>query len=98
MAATEVDAPPAPPAGQVDVQAENVRCPLCDYDLRGLTEPRCPECGYQFAWADLTDPARQLHPYLFEHHPRHNLRSFVRTMARAMRPRRFWWWRKPTQP
>lgn len=20
-------------------------CPVCDYSLRGLTEPRCPECG-----------------------------------------------------
>jgi hypothetical protein len=21
------------------------RCPLCQYNLRGLTSPRCPECG-----------------------------------------------------
>ena len=27
---------------------ENIECPLCLYNLRGLTEPRCPECGYQF--------------------------------------------------
>ena len=25
------------------------RCPECDYDLRGLTEPRCPECGKAFS-------------------------------------------------
>ena len=24
-------------------------CPECDYDLRGLTEPRCPECGRAFS-------------------------------------------------
>lgn len=24
------------------------RCPTCDYDLRGTTEPRCPECGERF--------------------------------------------------
>ena len=24
------------------------RCPGCDYDLRGLSEPRCPECGRAF--------------------------------------------------
>jgi hypothetical protein len=23
-------------------------CRVCDYDLRGLPEPRCPECGTQF--------------------------------------------------
>jgi hypothetical protein len=97
MAATALDAPLTPPTDQA-VQAEDVRCPLCDYDLRGLTEPRCPECGYQFVWADLTDPARRLHPYLFEHHPRRNVRSFVRTMAGALRPRRFWSSLKPSQP
>lgn len=24
-------------------------CPVCDYDLRGTVEPRCPECGETFA-------------------------------------------------
>lgn len=24
-------------------------CPTCGYDLRGQTEPRCPECGKAFA-------------------------------------------------
>ncbi|MEZ6194085.1 MAG: hypothetical protein R3C45_22795 [Phycisphaerales bacterium] len=23
-------------------------CPMCDYDLTGTTEPRCPECGKGF--------------------------------------------------
>jgi hypothetical protein len=23
----------------------DVGCPLCEYNLRGLTSPRCPECG-----------------------------------------------------
>ena len=92
---TEVESPPVGPgpAGGVDVS-----CPLCDYDLRGLQEPRCPECGCRFEWADLTDPAKKLHPYLFEHHPRHNLWSFVRTMAGGLRPRRFWSSLKPSQP
>jgi hypothetical protein len=98
MATTELDMSPAPTTEPAGAQAESVRCPLCDYDLRGLTEPRCPECGYQFVWADLTDPARRLHPYLFEHHPRKNVRSFVRTMAGALRPRQFWSSLKPSQP
>lgn len=25
-----------------------LRCPKCDYDLTGTTEPRCPECGGAF--------------------------------------------------
>lgn len=29
-------------------------CPMCDYDLTGTTEPRCPECGKSF------DPAALL--------------------------------------
>ncbi|MCB9866103.1 MAG: hypothetical protein H6816_05660 [Phycisphaerales bacterium] len=32
-------------------------CVMCDYDLRGLIEPRCPECGTPFAEADLDDMA-----------------------------------------
>lgn len=27
----------------------NLACPKCHYDLRGLTEPRCPECGQDLA-------------------------------------------------
>ena len=52
-----------------DHQTEDIFCPLCEYNLRGLIEPRCLECGYRFEWPDLLDPRRRLHPYLFEHHP-----------------------------
>lgn len=27
-------------------------CRMCDYDLRGLPSPRCPECGTPFDYAD----------------------------------------------
>jgi hypothetical protein len=27
------------------VHDRDVACPLCNYNLRGLTVPRCPECG-----------------------------------------------------
>ena len=30
----------------------NLPCPACDYDLRGQTDPRCPECGRTFASID----------------------------------------------
>jgi hypothetical protein len=77
---------------------EHLACPLCDYDLHGLVDPRCPECGYAFTWAELRDPTRRLHPYLFEHHPQRNLRSFLRTLLGSQFPRRFWRTLFPTQP
>src|SRR5579884_3246062 len=78
--------------------AEDVHCPLCGYNLRGLSEPRCPECGYRFAWRDLLDPTRRRHPYLFEHHPEHNVRSFLYTVTRKLRPFEFWKSLRPDQP
>src|SRR5262245_5819966 len=82
----------------IEPQLRELHCPLCDYNLRGLTEPRCPECGYSFDWADLTDPARQRHPFLFEHHPEKNVRSFVRTVVGHLLPRRFWRSLRPEMP
>ena len=89
MDVTTVAAPAAEPS---------VQCPMCGYDLRGQVDPRCPECGYRFDWEELRDPARRLHPYLFEHHPERNLWSFCRTFLGGMRPRRFWGNLYPTQP
>lgn len=77
---------------------EEIHCPLCGYNLRGLSEPMCPECGYRFAWRDLLDPTRRLHPYLFEHHPEHNIRSFLATVTRRFRPFTFWKSLRPDQP
>ena len=34
-------------------------CPRCGYNLTGLAEPRCPECGGEFLWAELRNNARQ---------------------------------------
>ncbi|MBN2562594.1 MAG: hypothetical protein JXQ75_16845 [Phycisphaerae bacterium] len=73
-------------------------CPLCDYNLYGLTNARCPECGYPFEWADLLDARRRRHPYLFEHHPEANARSYWRTAIGGLRPRRFWSSLHPVQP
>src|SRR5256885_15735714 len=89
---------PAIPADASSTSHADLRCPLCESDLRGLTEPRCPECGYRFDWADLTDPSRRRHPYLFEHHPEQRVASFVRTHVNAMRPGRFWKSLLPAQP
>jgi rubredoxin len=87
------------PAGPVwESITHDVLCPLCGYNLRGLTDPRCPECGYRFEWAVVTDPTARLHPYLFEHHPERNVRSFLQTHWGTLRPIRFWSSLSPTQP
>jgi hypothetical protein len=77
---------------------EEILCPLCEYNLRGLSEPRCPECGYTFAWIDLLDPQRRVHPYLFEQHPERNSWSFWRTLVGGFAPWTFWTKFKPSQP
>lgn len=73
-------------------------CPLCDYNLRGLSEAKCPECGAEHAWADLLSPWRREHAYLFEHHPERNAWSFWRTLVGGMNPQAFWTTLSPLQP
>lgn len=36
------------PATETTLQDIGVRCPHCEYNLTGLTESRCPECGEPF--------------------------------------------------
>jgi hypothetical protein len=80
-------------------QADDVCCPMCDYNLRGLTEPRCPECGYRFVWKDLLDAKARTHAYLYEHHPESNRKAFWKTVWNAaLRPRAFWNSLNPAQP
>src|SRR5688572_12140662 len=79
-------------------EEQDLPCPMCDYNLRGLIDPRCPECGYTFLWIDLLDPRRRRHPYVFEHHRERNLWSFTRTLLRGLRPARFWSSLLPSQP
>ena len=82
----------------------DIACPLCGYNLRGLAEPRCPECGFAFAWSDLVDAKRDRHPWLFEHagrqppRPWRRLRAFVATYVRTALPWRFWRAVTPANP
>jgi hypothetical protein len=76
----------------------DVLCPLCEYNLRGIRDPRCPECGYPFSWPEVLDPTRRLHPYLYEHHPERSFRSFVSTAVHGLLPKRFWTSLNPVQP
>src|SRR5258705_8474331 len=77
---------------------EDATCPLCNYNLRGLTQPRCPECGFTFDWSEILDITRRKHPYLFEHHPERNLWSFFKTLFGGANPRRFWRALHPAPP
>src|SRR5689334_13739883 len=81
-----------PPAATIDWSTitTHVECPLCLYNLRGLSEPRCPECGYRFEWSELLNPQSAAHRYIFEHHPGRNIWSFFRTLRAGLRTRRFW--------
>jgi hypothetical protein len=74
---------------------EGLACPLCDYSLRGLTTPRCPECGYSFDWDELRNQTKY-HPYLFEHAVRRRVRSFFKTLWHGLWPWRFWQDVRPT--
>ena len=75
----------------------DVLCPLCNYNLRGLVEPRCPECGYRFDWDELLHPERLLQEYLFESRPEHNGRAFFHTLFKSLRPKKFWSTISPSQ-
>ena len=41
------------------VTAEDVPCPSCGYNLRGLREARCPECGSSFTIEQLVGLTKQ---------------------------------------
>lgn len=62
-------------------------CPLCGYNLRGLLENRCPECGHRFDWHALLNPP-PAHPFLFDNNP--SLKNFVTTWFATSSPWRFW--------
>jgi hypothetical protein len=80
-------ADPEPPLGAPSDR--DVHCPLCDYNLRGLTEPRCPECGHAFDWQELLTGPKKL-PWFYEHRRGVALAALIKTFARGLRPGRFW--------
>jgi hypothetical protein len=71
--------------------AAGLTCPLCGYDLRGLAEPRCPECGCRFDWDALRRRRSSEQRLLFERARRHDLvEAFWFTQWQAFRPRHLW--------
>jgi len=43
-----------------------LRCPRCEYNLTGLTEARCPECGALFSWEAVRAAAERRPTIAFE--------------------------------
>lgn len=73
------------------VPIEQLTCLHCGYHLYGLRDTRCPECGEPFTWSEVLLEYRAAQKPLFEYRWRDQpLRSFVRTLFRALRPGRFW--------
>ena len=44
-----------------------VHCSRCGYNLRTLTNPRCPECGFEFEWKTVIEAFFRKNFALFEH-------------------------------
>lgn len=89
--------PPTPTSAVASATDEDVLCPLCEYNLRGLVEPRCPECGYRFEWSELLDASLRPPALLFEHARRRWVRSFVCTRAAGWLPPLFFGrWLRPS--
>ncbi len=77
-----------------------ITCPKCGYALSGETarweaecplEGRCPECGGEFRWQDVVDPARRLRGWCVEYClPARFLVAAFWTAVLSLRPRLFW--------
>jgi len=64
---------------------EGLRCPRCEYNLTGLTQPRCPECGVEFDWDEVRATADRGPPIAFEQaRSRRKVAAFIKTWATAL--------------
>lgn len=62
----------------------DVTCVRCGYNLKLLGQPRCPECGLEFEWAQVVTYHQQSSDFLFEHQWRRlPIRSLLLTLTRA---------------
>lgn len=73
-------------------------CPLCEYNLYGLTQARCPECGCRLSWRKLSATTAEHHPYLYEHHATNRRWAYCRTVRELWQGRQFWTELRPEHP
>lgn len=96
MASTQAPStPPACPRCQYDQSGTIAAWPATTHpDADGAACPlhsRCPECGLDFAWADVLNAARHDLPRFYEHSPRWwGGRAIATTLAWSILPWRFW--------
>jgi hypothetical protein len=95
MSASANPAIPADGAPDWPALEREILCPLCGYNLRGLVEPRCPECGHQSTWPELLAELER-EPWFFEHQRKWGFIAFIKTLLLSQFPRRFWRRVKPT--
>lgn len=82
-----------------DIPDHDVACPMCGYNLRGLSLSRCPECGFECTWQDLLSPDRRVPYDLFEYAPRRKLIALLRTLGLCVaRPVSLWRRLQPQHP
>lgn len=66
-------------------------CPRCDYNLRTLKRPRCPECGLEFDWRIALEKTTVGSGLLFEHaYRKRPLVSWLATVWWSLWPSQVW--------
>lgn len=69
---------------------DDLRCPYCDYQIAGLPENRCPECGCAFDLKQLKAQDAGYPQIAVPWDEQRSIRSYVRTwILVAFRPRKF---------
>jgi len=86
---------------RADEPTSSTRCPRCFYDLRGIVATwddscavggRCAECGLEFEWGELLNPARCPPRWCVEYAQSlaRVVITFIQTLAMSFAPARFW--------
>lgn len=74
---------------------EDLQCPLCQYNLRGLWSNRCPECGHDVDLDALREHHANTLPHFFEHQTGTGWKAFRKTLRTSLRPSGPWKFVKP---
>lgn len=70
--------------------SEDLLCPLCEYNLRGLAGNRCPECGHLVDIDAAIQHKRNTLEFLFEHQKGLAYVPFRQTLVKSLRLSGIW--------